>query len=90
MIDLDADLRSTAANQALAALVDANVPPDERATNIALRNSLSLIRYYNTRPVPETRLSVKAWHTFLELRQWQSAWRRRHKHNPINTPPRAA
>ncbi len=89
-INLEADLRATKANRALTDLVDLRVPPEDRETELMLRNSIrrNAWRAAACLPLRQDEKAVRLWHTFLNLRQWQAKFRRRHPHRPI-TPSAA-
>lgn len=64
---------------------------DERATELALRQSIGLAQYYNKvgqrRPMDRV-FSQATWLRKLDLMRWQAQYRRRHPHTPI-TPTAA-
>lgn len=67
---------------------------EERATELALRNSIALAAYYNgicQRRPQDRAASVAEWRRKLDVMFWQGGIRRRRRnHTPINTPPDAA
>lgn len=73
---------------------DVTPPVDEadREIELLLRASTRINDWRRAVGLPlfPNPLRVEAWRAAIADRFWRAAWRRRHPHNPITTPPQAA